>query len=142
MVPRRAHAAECAVGFAAHHQVRAEHRGAGGAQRGAQAVRVHRRIRIQVHGAFLGRRVADGAYVVDRMHARELLVARQRRVVAHQVLADARGDELVFDCGEALGTLRMVGAHVVLEAIRVRNKSRGHASRNHTASACTIEPCC
>ena len=75
----------------------------------------------------LRRRVADGAHVVGRMHARELLVGGERRLVARQVLPDAGGDELILDRGEARRALGMVRAHVVLEAIGMRDERRGHA---------------
>jgi len=39
------------------------------------------------------------------MHARELLVGGERRIVALQVLANAGGDQLVLDRREPLGAL-------------------------------------
>jgi hypothetical protein len=58
--------------------------------------------------------IADRAHIFDRVHARELLVGRERRLEALQMLCDARGDELVLDRGEARRTLGMLRAHLVL----------------------------
>ena len=123
---RAAGAAVLAVDLIFHDQVNSENSGACRTQRGLQRVRVHRRVRVEMHGARLGRSLADRPHVLDRMHARELLVGGERRLVALQMLNNSRGDQLVFDRGEALRALRMVRAHVVLEAVRVGDECGGH----------------
>ena len=68
------------------------------------------------------------------MRARELLVERERRIVALQVLLDAGGDQLVLDRGEPRRLLRVAGAHVVLQAVGVGDERGGHwmgALRTH-----------
>jgi hypothetical protein len=42
------------------------------------------------------------------------------------VRGDARGDELVFDRRQALRAFGMVGAHVMPEAVGVRDKGSPH----------------
>src|SRR5688500_594220 len=78
--------------------------------------------------AALRRGVADRAHVLDRMHARELIVARERCFMPDEKLLDARGDELILDCAEALRAFRVAAPHVVLEAIRVRDESGRHGA--------------
>ena len=126
MVPGRTHVAVRARHFAFHHQVGRKHRGARSAQRSRQGVRIHRRIRIEMNRSALRRGVADRAHILDRMHARKLFVARERRFVPDEKLLDARSDELVLDCAEALRAFRVAAPHVVLEAIRVRDESGRH----------------
>jgi hypothetical protein len=100
---------------------------AGRPQRGLERVGIHRGIGVEVDRAALRRRLADGAHVFDRMHARELLVGGERRVKSRQVLAEARGDQLVLDRAEPRGPLGMVRAHLVLEAIGMRDEGSIHA---------------
>src|SRR5688500_880538 len=78
--------------------------------------------------AALRRGVADRAHVLDRMHARELIVARERCFMPDEKLLDARRDELILDCAEALRAFRVAAPHVVLEAIRVRDESGRHGA--------------
>src|SRR5260221_7136188 len=77
-------------------------------------------------GAVLRGRLANRAHVLDRVHARELLVGGERRVKSRQVLADAGSDQLVLDRGEARRPLGMARAHLVLEAIWMRYECRRH----------------
>jgi hypothetical protein len=72
--------------------------------------------------------VADRAHVLDRVHARELCVARERRFVPKEKLLDAGSNELVLNCAEALRALRVAAPHVVLEAIRVCDECGRHGS--------------
>jgi MoxR-like ATPase len=65
------------------------------------------------------------------MHARQLLVGGERRVVALEELSNPRGDQLILDGREALGTLGVPRTHLVLEAVGVRDECHSHAS-NHT----------
>ena len=92
-------------------------------QRRLQREGVHRRIRIEVHGAPFRGRVADRAHVIGRMHPRELLVGGERRLVAHELRADIRAGDVLFDRAQALRALGMVRAHVVLQAVGVGDKS-------------------
>src|SRR6185503_16323162 len=103
------------------------HRGPGSAQRGLQAPRVHRGVGIEVDRALLRRELADRAHVFDGVHARELLVGGERRLVARDVRRHTRGDELVLDRREARGLLGMMRAHLVLQALGMRDKCRRHA---------------
>src|SRR6185436_13433854 len=104
-----------------------KHRGPGSAQRGLQAPRVHRGVGIEMDRALLRRELADRAHVFDGVHARELLVGGERRLVARDVRRHARGDELVLDRREARGLLGMMRAHLVLQALGMRDKCRRHA---------------
>jgi hypothetical protein len=120
------HAAERGIHLLLHDEVGGEDRGARGAQGRLQGVRIHRRVRIEVHAARLWRSLTDRLHVFDRMNARELLVGGQRGVVAREERPDTRSDQLILDRGQALGPLGMLGAHVVPEAIGVRQESGRH----------------
>ena len=113
VMSRRPHRAEGGIVLSCQHEVGSEDRGAGGAQGGLQAERVHRGVRIEMHRPRARRGLADRFHVLQRMHAAKLLVARERRVVAREVLAEAGSDELVLDGREALGALGMMHAHFV-----------------------------
>jgi len=60
------------------------------------------------------------------MHALQLLVSGERRLVAREVLGDARSDQLVLDRAKARWLLGMLGAHVVPEAFGMRHESSTH----------------
>src|SRR5439155_6124081 len=92
---------------------------------------IHRGVGIEVHGAGARRELADRAHVFSRMHARELLVGGERCVVALQVLADARSDQLVVDRREARGLLGMMSAHLMPEAIGMRHEGSPHDDRSY-----------
>ena len=128
MVPRRAHAAKGAVRLPVQHQVGGKHRRAGRVQRGVPGMRIHRGIRVQMNGAALRRAGADMADVFHRMHPRQAAHVRLRRMVMREVLPNAGGDQLVFDRAQPLRALRVVGAHVVLAAVRVGDKSGSHVA--------------
>ena len=53
-------------------------------------------------------------------------IQRHHFVAGRRQLADARGDELVFDRREALRALGMPGAHFMLQAIGVRDEGERH----------------
>ncbi len=131
MVARRPHRAERRGRFFRDHEVGGHDAGAGGAQRGVQRVAIHRGIGIEVHRAFFRRHLADGAHVFQRMHARELLVGGERCLVGFHVRGDTRGDQLIVDRGEARGLLGMLRAHVMPEAIGMRDKSGRHDGRSY-----------
>src|SRR5712692_8947660 len=80
-----------------------------------------------MHRARFGCGFTNSAHVFERVHARELLVGGERRLVAREMLANARSDQLVLDRGEARRALGMMRAHIVLEAVGVCDKCRGHA---------------
>ena len=61
------------------------------------------------------------------MHARELLVGGERRLVARQVRVQRLGGNFFLDRGEALRALGMVRAHFVLQAVRMCDKCNGMA---------------
>src|SRR5439155_20742693 len=96
----------------------------------------------RVEGArSLARRdLAHRLHVFDRMHARELLVGGERRIVALQVLADAGSDQLILDRCEPLGALGVTGAHLMLETIGVCDKCRAHHNSSYPI-ACTLSAC-
>jgi len=139
VVARRAHGAERRLCFFLQHEIGGEHRRPGRAQRRIERMRIHGGVRIEMHRAILRRRLADRAHVFRRMDAGELLVGGERRVVAFQVLRDAGGDQLIIDGRQPRGTLRMVGAHVVPEAIGMRHEGGPHDG-HHIPSA-TIVAC-
>jgi len=60
------------------------------------------------------------------MHASELLVGGERRFVALQEILDALRDQLIGDRRESRRLLRMMRAHVMPEAIGMRNESGRH----------------
>ena len=126
VVPGRAHAAESVFDFTPEHQVGRQHARSRGMQGGRQAVRVHRRIGIKVHGAGCRRRLPDGTHIIDRVHACDFHIAGFGGVIPHQVLANPGGDHPVFNRRETRGALRVMGPHVVLHAIGVRDECRSH----------------
>ena len=80
-----------------------------------------------MHRAGARRGVADRLHVFQRVDARQLLVGGERRVKPCQMLPDTRGDELILDRGEPGRALGMMGAHVVLQTIGMRDERGGHA---------------
>ena len=58
-------------------------------------------------------RLAEPVLGAEAFQVALLEAIGRRRVVAREVLAQARGDELVLDRGEALGALGMMRAHFV-----------------------------
>jgi hypothetical protein len=130
VMPRRPHAAERVLDFALHHQVDGEYACACGMQRGRQAVRIHCRVRVEVHGAGLRRGLPDRADILDRMDPGNLGIGGAWRLVPRKILGDPRCDHLVFDCGQARGAFGVMRAHVVLEAIGMGDEGRGHGGTN------------
>jgi hypothetical protein len=128
VVPRGADGAERRLRLVFHYEIDCKHRRASGAQRGVQGVRVHRRVRVEVHGAGLRRHFADRPHVLHRMHPRELLVGGERRFEPGQDRIEPRGDELVLDRREPLRPLGMMASHLVLEAIGMRYEGGGHGN--------------
>jgi len=131
MVARRTHAAKRVLDLVLEYQVDRQNSGARAAQRGVQAVRVHRGIRVELHHPRSRCGFADCAHVLERMHARELLISRKRRVEALQVLRHARSDQLILDRRQPRRLLRMAAAHVVLQAIRMGDECRRHKVLNN-----------
>src|SRR5207302_1545403 len=138
MMPGGSHAAERGRRFFLQNQIGSEDRRARRAQRRLQAPAVHRRVGVEVDRALARRDLADRVHVFDGMHARELLVGGERRIVALQVLADAGGDQLVLDRCEPLGPLGVTGAHLMLKTIGVCDKCRAHGDSSYLI-ACTLE---
>src|SRR3954466_3771912 len=128
---RRAHWAKRGRRFFRDHEVGGHDTGTGGAQRGIQRVAIHRRIGIEVHRALFRCHVADRAHAFERMRSGKLLVGRERRLVRLHVRGDSRGDQLIVDCGEARGLFGMVRAHVVPEAVGMRDKGGRHDERSY-----------
>ena len=85
VVAGRADGAKRAFEFLLENQVDRQDRRAGGAQRRIQAVRVHRRVRIEVHGAAVRRDLADRFHIIQRMHARERFVGGERRLEFREI---------------------------------------------------------
>ena len=70
MVAGRTHRAESAGHFLLHHQVGRQHAGSGGAQRGLQGTRTHRRIGIEMEDAMLRHAGMNQVDVALRMSQR------------------------------------------------------------------------
>ncbi len=140
VMPGGAHAAERRRSFFLQNQIGGKDRRARRAQRRLQAPAVHRGVGVQMDRALAWRDLADRLHVFDGMHARELLVGGERRIVALQVLADAGGDQLILDRREPLGALGVTGAHFMLETIGVCDKCRAHDDSSYLI-ACTLSAC-
>jgi hypothetical protein len=125
VVSRRAHGAKCILHFAAHHQVGRVAACAGRTQRRLQGTRRHRRVGIEMHDAVRRTAVMHVIDVVARMNAQQLLHLDQRRVMELQVHVEAGGNQAIADRAEPIGTFRMVGAHVVLQAVAMGDEGGG-----------------
>ena len=64
--------------------------------------------------------------VIKRMHQLQLLDAGSRRIQALDQRSNARRNQLVIDGRQALGALRMMGAHLVFETIGMTDKDDAH----------------
>jgi hypothetical protein len=127
MVARRAHGAEGAAELAANDHLGAGDRGARGALRGGERVRIHRGIGIDVQVALARRGREDLGHVSRGVRLRELLARGERRLARGKVGHEARGDEVVRDRVESLRALGMSLAHLVAAAIGVGDQGAGHA---------------
>ena len=122
----RPHAAEGAPGLAAHQEIHGEHVRAGGAQRGFERIRAHRRVRVEVHQAFGRHPGREPLDVPAWMNTRELFERGPWCLVMHEEIVEPPGVQLFLDGGEACRPLRMPRPHVVQPAGRVRNERHRH----------------
>ena len=126
VMPGRPHAAEGVARLASQHQIGRVHHGSGRAQRGAQRVRVHCRVRVQVHQAPARDAGLERIEVVLGMHPQQLLAGGRRGLALHQVADQARSNELVFDRMQPVRALGMMLPHVVQQAIAMANQGGVH----------------
>ena len=84
---------------------------------------------VEPHNALFRGDVANLLDVTHRMHARDLIQRRHRRLLTRQGL-EFLVLQRVFDRAQPVRPLRMAGRHDVVEAGRVGEKERAHAIRS------------
>ncbi len=131
VVAGRADRAESVLGAAVQHEVGGRDRGAGGAQRGLAGEAAGGGVGVDRDElaalGHLGEGLVEFAEVVARVRVGQVLLPREGRVVvAHQHVGQAGGEEVVLDGGQAGGTFRMAGAHVVPAAVGVAEERGRH----------------
>ena len=126
MVAGRADGAERGAAFPAHDEVGSEDHRARRMPGGGQRMRVHRGVGIEVMEAAVRALGLDRRDVVAAMDEGNRVVVRGRGGVMDEIAVEARPDEPVPDGAQPVGTLGVVGPHVVLEARRVCNVGGGH----------------
>ena len=114
-----------------HHFVHRQHAAADAAQRRLEAARRHRGVGVELHQAFLGRGVADRLHVFHRMHQRDGLERRARRLDARQRL-EALVLKRLLDGTQPVGALGMAERRLVIEAGGMGDEQRGHGGRRIT----------
>jgi hypothetical protein len=127
VVPGRAHRAERAPRRARHHHVRGGDDRTRRAQRRRKRARVHRGIGIQVRIAARRRRLEDAIDVVRLVDALELLARGLRRLALPEPRAEPRRLEGGEDRLQALRRFGVSRAHLVQDAIGMREEDRAHA---------------
>jgi hypothetical protein len=125
MMSRWPHRAEGVLDFTGDHQVDRLHPGPCRAQRRLPGVSVHRRVRIEVHDAQLGRGALESFQMPGGMHAMQLLQGRQGGVVIDKIRIEPLRNQVIADRGEALRSFRMIGTHVVQLAVAVGDEGSG-----------------
>ena len=123
------------LGLPAHDQIGGHDGGASGTQRGIPAIRAQRGIRIEIGKPIGGRGLLDLFNVIRRMHQLQLLDAGTRCVHALNQRCNARRNQLIIDGRQALGTLRVMRAHLVFETIGMADEDDAHG---HTLLFVTI----
>jgi len=76
-------------------------------------MRVHCRIRVEVHDAQLWRGTLDSFQMRRRVHPPQMLKARQRGIVIGKIRIQTLRNHVITDRGQALRAFRMIRAHVV-----------------------------
>ena len=87
------------------------------------------RIRIDFHQTGPGGDALERVQVRLLVHAKKLGSRRFRRVEAGDELIETRGEQPILDRAEPLRPLRMSFAHLVQQAIRMRDEGEGHGPR-------------
>ena len=126
MVTRRPDIAEGVGYLAAHHHVGRQHRRARCAQRCPERMRIHHRVGVEMRDALFWRSLLYGVDIARRMDAFQLFTPGQRRLDMPQTADQSRGNQLVFHRLEPRRLLRMMGAHVMQQAVFVCNERRRH----------------
>ena len=126
VMPGRPHAAEGVAHLALQNQIGRVHNGAGRVQRGVQRMRVHCRVRVQVHQAAARDAGLERIEVVLGMHPQQLLAGGGRRLALHQVADQAGSDQLVFDGMQPVRALGMMLPHVVQQAVAMAYQGSVH----------------
>ena len=122
VVPRRPDIAKGGANLAGDHAIGGKHTGTGGAQRRLQAIRAHRRVRIEMNNAAARHLFFNAIDIPGLVHALELLARGQRRLKVHEMVANANRNQLILHRRQALRTLRVHRPHIVQLAIRMRDK--------------------
>ena len=127
VVPGRPDTAERILRPASGHHVGRKHRGAGRAQRGIQGVWIHCRVGIEVDRSVARRRAFDGVHIARIVYALEVLARCGRRIDVQQEIAQTGGKQLVAYRLQPERRFRMSCAHVMQQAIRMRDESGAQA---------------
>ena len=89
-------------------------------------MRIHCRVRVQVHQAAGWDAGLERIEVVLGMHPQQLLAGGGRRLALHQVADQAGSDQLVFDGMQPVRALGMMLPHVVQQAVAMAYQGSVH----------------
>jgi hypothetical protein len=89
-------------------------------------VRIHGRVGIKVHQPGTRNGAFNGGEMLPAVHPLQTFLRDDRGVHVLQEADQTRCDELILHCLQACRLFRVMGAHVVQQAIRMREKCDGH----------------
>ncbi len=109
-----------------HHFVHRKHARAGRAARSGETVRIHRRIRVELHIAFGGRILEYQVHIRRAVHPLQVIGMGQRRLQAAQFIEQPGLAHMLIDRTQAIRVFGMARAHLMAQAVGMCDVGRRH----------------